>query len=91
MLFVCSNYHYISNKNIDKEDVFTYTKNIFGYNIFIKRDDKKETDNNNDNDSDNGMITEFVYKHSDLIKDYEVIKGSMDDVFLNLTGKELRS
>lgn len=31
MLFVCSNYHYISNKNIYKEDVFTYTKNIFGY------------------------------------------------------------
>ncbi len=34
-------------------------------------------------------ITEFLSKHRDLVTDYEVIKGSMDDVFLNLTGKEL--
>lgn len=34
-------------------------------------------------------ITEFIYKNKDRIKDYEIIKGTMDDVFLNLTGKEL--
>lgn len=34
-------------------------------------------------------ITEFLYQHRDVIGDYEVVKGSMDDVFLNLTGKEL--
>lgn len=34
-------------------------------------------------------VTEFLYKHRDKIVDYEVIKGTMDDVFLNLTGKEL--
>ena len=33
--------------------------------------------------------TEFIYKHRDEIRDYEFIKGTMDDVFLNLTGKEL--
>lgn len=38
----------------------------------------------------NGNITEFIYQHRDQITDYEIIKGSMDDVFLNLTGKELR-
>lgn len=38
-----------------------------------------------------GNITEFLYTHRESIQDYEVIKGSMDDVFLNLTGKELRS
>lgn len=38
-----------------------------------------------------GNIAEFLYIHRDDIQDYEVIKGSMDDVFLNLTGKELRS
>ena len=38
-----------------------------------------------------GNITEFLYEHRDSIQDYEIIKGSMDDVFLNLTGKELRS
>ena len=32
-------------------------------------------------------ITDFLYRHSDKITDYEVIKGSMDDVFLNLTGR----
>lgn len=34
-------------------------------------------------------ITEFIYKNRDVIRDYEVIKGTMDDVFLSLTGKEL--
>ena len=38
-----------------------------------------------------GNITEFLYVHRDSIQDYEIIKGSMDDVFLNLTGKELQS
>ena len=35
-----------------------------------------------------GNVSEFVYEHRDEIVDYEIIKGSMDDVFLNLTGKE---
>lgn len=34
-------------------------------------------------------ITEFLYKNRELITDYEIIKGTMDDVFLNLTGKKL--
>ena len=34
-------------------------------------------------------ITEFIYEHRDEIRDYEYIKGTMDDVFLRLTGKEL--
>lgn len=41
------------------------------------------------NISFDGSITEFLYEHRDRISDYEIIKGSMDDVFLNLTGKEL--
>lgn len=36
-------------------------------------------------------VTGFLYRHRDAIADYEVQKGSMDDVFLNLTGKELVS
>ena len=35
-----------------------------------------------------GNVSEFVYEHREQIEDYEIIKGSMDDVFLNLTGKE---
>ena len=34
-------------------------------------------------------ITEFLYAHRDAITDYEVIKGSMDDVFLKLTGRTM--
>ena len=33
--------------------------------------------------------TEFIHEHKDQITDYEFIKGTMDDVFLNLTGREL--
>lgn len=34
-----------------------------------------------------GTITDFLYEHRDMICDYEIIKGTMDDVFLRLTGK----
>ncbi len=37
----------------------------------------------------NGNISEFLYEHKDRVIDYEIVKGTMDDVFLNLTGKEL--
>lgn len=36
-------------------------------------------------------ITELIYKNRDRITDFEIIKGSMDDVFLNLTGREMAS
>lgn len=35
------------------------------------------------------ILTDFIYEHKEYIRDYEYIKGTMDDVFLNLTGKEL--
>ena len=38
-----------------------------------------------------GSVTDLLYKNSRLITDYEVIKGSMDDVFLNLTGREMEA
>ncbi len=31
----------------------------------------------------------FVKKYSDYIKDFEILRGSMDDVFVNITGREL--
>ncbi len=37
-----------------------------------------------------GSITEFIYENREKITDCEIIKGSMDDVFLNLTGRELK-
>lgn len=32
----------------------------------------------------------FILKHPDLFKDFELLKGTMDEVFLNVTGKELK-
>ncbi len=37
----------------------------------------------------NDNITEFLYENRDNITDYEIVKGSMDDVFLNLTGRTM--
>ena len=34
-------------------------------------------------------VTELILSHPALFKDYEVIKGGMDDVFLAVTGKDL--
>lgn len=31
----------------------------------------------------------FIYEHQSIITDYEILKGNMDDVFLNVTGKKL--
>ena len=36
-----------------------------------------------------GSVTDTLYKNRSKIVDYEVIKGTMDDVFLNLTGREM--
>ena len=33
--------------------------------------------------------TELIVEHQDLFRDYEVVKGGMDDVFLAVTGKKL--
>ena len=33
--------------------------------------------------------TELILKHPSLFKDYEIVKGRMDDVFLAVTGKKL--
>ncbi|MCR5429548.1 MAG: ABC transporter ATP-binding protein [Lachnospiraceae bacterium] len=34
-------------------------------------------------------LTEYLYENNDIITDYEVIKGTMDDVFLTLTGRKM--
>ena len=34
-------------------------------------------------------LTQYLYENKDIITDYEVIKGTMDDVFLTLTGRKM--
>ena len=64
--------------NIDEEDVKTlnlpYTKVRDGFKIEL---DNLET------------ALDLIMLHRDLFKDFEIIKGRMDDVFLNATGYEL--
>lgn len=37
-----------------------------------------------------GDINTFLYQNKDVITDFEYIKGSMDDVFLNITGRKIK-
>lgn len=39
---------------------------------------------------DTASAKEFIAKNKDLIFDLEIVKGTMDDVFLNVTGKDLK-
>jgi multidrug/hemolysin transport system ATP-binding protein len=39
--------------------------------------------------SNTAKATELILKHPDIFIDYEITKGKMDDVFLNVTGKKL--
>lgn len=57
--------------------------------ISANRELKVKYDADHYNVEINGCITEFLYEHKDIVTDYEIINGSMDDVFLNITGKEL--
>lgn len=68
-----------------------YTNQCQGAEVLIRElSDKYVYDVDHYNINFNGNITDFIYSHKEQIVDYEIIKGSMDDVFLNLTGKELK-
>ena len=38
---------------------------------------------------DTASATQLILQHSDIFVDYEITKGRMDDVFLEVTGKKL--
>ena len=66
--------------NVEEKDVMKlklpYTKIRDGF--------KLEVDNTS-------VATDLIIKNKDVFKDYEIIKGKMDDVFLNATGNELEA
>lgn len=35
------------------------------------------------------VATELILQHPQIFRDYEIVKGKMDDVFLSVTGKKL--
>lgn len=63
-------------KKSEKEDDFECEMNYFGdfYRINVKN---------------SKQALEIINKFSNYITDFEVLKGDMDDVFLNITGKRL--
>lgn len=65
--------------NVEKQDVeklgLPYKKIAGGYKISV---------------DSTAVATKLIKTHSELFKDYEVIKGNMDDVFLACTGKNLK-
>ena len=69
---------YVSVYGVKEQDVAQlnkpYEKIKDGYRIEVKN--TKEA-------------TEMIISHPEIFSDYEVIKGKMDDVFLNVTGKKL--
>ena len=73
--YTCNYLKIYINKNSEIESRF----NKFDYKTnayYIPFDNSKE-------------IISFIEKNKDILTDFEVIKGDMDDVFLNVTGKEL--
>ncbi len=62
--------------SVSKEQVemlgIPYTETGLGYRISVDRPQR---------------VTEMILKHPQLFVDYELVKGKMDDVFLNATGK----
>ena len=66
-----------------------YTQKAEGAEQLIRNvSDSYDYDADHYNVKINRNISEFLYTHKDRVIDYEIVKGSMDDVFLNLTGKE---
>lgn len=69
---------YVTLYNVSKDKVdalgFKYEEIRDGYKIFVENTE---------------MARDLVLAHPDLFKDFEIVKGKMDDVFLNITGKKL--
>ncbi len=77
--FTVSKLIWYTDKGGDKEKVLEGRDFYFdGDHYIVKIPRDKET-----------YITEYLYKNRDVITDYELIKGTMDDVFLTLTGRKM--
>ena len=69
---------YLTLYNVSEEDVkslaFPFEKVANGYKISVPSTES---------------VTNLILENTKLFKDYEVVKGKMDDVFLSVTGKAL--
>ena len=64
---------YVEKKHDELLNGFNYSYNLDHYSIFMEEK----------------QIIEFLNKNREVVLEFEVLRGTMDDVFLKLTGKEL--
>ena len=62
--------------------VITMLRKTHGLTVFLTTHYMEES-------AESESATELIIKNPDIFKDYEVIKGKMDDVFMAVTGKKL--
>ena len=62
--------------------VITMLRKTHGLTVFLTTHYMEES-------ADSERAPELIIKNPDIFKDYEVIKGKMDDVFMAVTGKKL--
>ena len=69
-------YIYIYNINDDEVKKLNkpYKEIAKGYKIMVKN---------------TGEATDLIKKFPEIFRDYEILKGTMDDTFINVTGKKL--
>ncbi len=77
--FTSSKLIWYTDRGADKERVLEGMEADYdGDHYTVKLSPKKEAG-----------LTQFLYENKEKITDYEVIKGTMDDVFLTLTGRKM--
>lgn len=76
--------------------VFMYQKSDEKIDELLKSENRKYTYNKDGKyyrivvkDASDAIL--FIEKHKDLLRDFEVQKGNMDDVFLNITGLKVKN
>lgn len=86
-----------AEQNDDNEKVIHEFKHVFEADHYIVTlpengngmDARDKNEAEHKNGSERFDITDFLFRNRENITDYEIIKGSMDDVFLNLTGRKM--
>lgn len=70
--------------------IYSYNKKLISA---LKKDNYNFSEHNEQIEiilKDVNQAKEIIIKHNKLITDFEIIKGKMDNVFLNVTGKQLK-
>ena len=70
--------------------IYSYNKKLISA---LKKDNYTFSEHNEQIEiilKDVNQAKEIIIKHNKLITDFEIIKGKMDNVFLNVTGKQLK-